>query len=160
MKNEAKLREEFENFQGKGFISKKRITKNSNLLMTLLVLGLKKCETSEGWVDKWKLSHSIEEKHISGESLGVSETTVKSWMERIKEFCKGYYQRDIWNVDENGCFFKAFPAKGLAKKVVKTKGGKKSKQRITVAYFINADGRNFGKPIKIWRSKKQMFSIS
>ena len=113
MKNEAKLREEFENFQGKGFISKKRITKNSNLLMTLLVLGLKKCETSEGWVDKWKLSHSIEEKHISGESLGVSETTVKSWMERIKEFCKDI-TREISGTWMKMVVFQSVPCKGFS----------------------------------------------
>ena len=27
----------------------------------------------EGWLDKWKLSHGIKEKQISGESLDVSE---------------------------------------------------------------------------------------
>ena len=40
VKNEAKLREEFENFQSKS-IPKERITKNSNLLMTFFILGLK-----------------------------------------------------------------------------------------------------------------------
>ena len=49
----------------------------------------------EGWLDKWKLSHGVKEKQISGESLGVSENAVKSWMERIKERCKRYDQRDI-----------------------------------------------------------------
>ena len=47
-----------------------------------------------------------------------------------------------------------FPAKGLAQKGKKAKGGKKSKQRITVAFFVSADGRKVGKPIVIWRSKK------
>ena len=45
-------------------------------------------EASEGWLDKWKLSHGMNEKQIAGESLGVSETTVESWIERIKEFVK------------------------------------------------------------------------
>ena len=105
-------------------------------------------------LDKWKLSHDIKEKQISGESLDASQTTVESWMERIRELCKGYDQRDILNVDESGCFFKALPAKGLAQKGKKAKGGKKSKQRITVAIFVSADGGKVGKPIVIWRSKK------
>ena len=46
------------------------------------------------------------------------------------------------------------PNKGLARKGKKTKGGKKSKQRITVAFFVSADGAKVGKPIVIWRSKK------
>ena len=43
VKNEAKIREEFENFlKAKALnISNKRITKNSNLLMTFFILGLK-----------------------------------------------------------------------------------------------------------------------
>ena len=57
-------------------------------------------------------------------------------------------------MDESGCFFKALPAKGLAQKGKKTKGGKKSKQRIIVAFFVSADRGNVGKPIVIWRSKK------
>ena len=46
-------------------------------------------KASEGWLDKWKLSHGIKEKQISSESLDVSQTTVESWMEQIKELCKG-----------------------------------------------------------------------
>ena len=57
-------------------------------------------------------------------------------------------------MDESECFFKAFPAKGLAQKGKKAKGGKKLKQRITVAFLVSADGRQVGKPIVIWRSKK------
>ena len=92
--------------------------------------------------------------HISGESLGVSKTTIESWMELIKKICKGYDQRDIWIVKESGCFFRALSAKGLAQKGKKGKGGKKSKQRITVAFFVSSDGEKVGKPIVICRSKK------
>ena len=110
-------------------------------------------KASEGWLDKWKLSHGIREKQISGESLDVPITTIESWMERIKELCSGYDDKDILNMDESGCFFKALPTKGLAQKGKKSKGGKKSKQRITVAFFVSADGEKVGKPIVIWRSK-------
>ena len=99
-------------------------------------------KASEGWLDKWKLSHGIREKQISGESLDVPLTTIESWMERIKELCSGYDDKDILNMDESGCFFKALPTKGLAQKQKKSKGGKKSKQRITVAFFVSADGKN------------------
>ena len=39
---------------------------------------------SEGWLQKRKLTHGIREKQISGESMDVSETTVESWMERLR----------------------------------------------------------------------------
>ena len=56
-------------------------------------------------------------------------------------------------MDESDCFFKAFPTKGLAQKEKKSKGGKESKQRITVAFFVSADGKKVGKPIVSWQSK-------
>ena len=49
------------------------------------------------------------------------------------------------------------PAKGLAQKGKKAKSGKKSKQRITVAFFVTADGPKNGKPIVIWRSKRTRY---
>ena len=42
-------------------------------------------KASEGWLDKWKLSYGIREKQISGEFFDVSEVTVGSWMERLRE---------------------------------------------------------------------------
>ena len=83
-------------------------------------------KASEGWLDKWKLSHGIREKQISGESLDVPITTIESWMERIKELCSGYDDKDILNMDESGCFFKALPTKGLAQKGKKSNDGKNS----------------------------------
>ena len=77
--------------------------------------------------------------------MDASETTVESWTERLRELCKGYDLRGIWNMDESGCFFKALPNKGLAKKGKKSKGGKRSKQRITVAFFVSADGEKMEK---------------
>ena len=72
----------------------------------------------------------------------------------IKELCQGCDQREIWNMDESGYYFKALPAKGLSQKGKKAKSGKKSKQRITVAFFIITDKEKDSKPIVIWRSKK------
>ena len=46
-------------------------------------------KASKGWLDKWKLGYDIREKEISGESFDVSEVTVGSWMERLRELCEG-----------------------------------------------------------------------
>ena len=143
VKNEAKLREEYENFQGKSFNHIKRENHQKfKPINDILYSWFKKCESSgiyvngpllkeeamsikqslnlpeldgfeasEGWFDKWKLSHDIKEKQISGKSLDVSQTTVESWMERIKELCKGYDQSNILNMDESGCFFQSVTCK-------------------------------------------------
>ena len=56
-------------------------------------------------------------------------------------------------MDETGCFFKALPEKGLVEKGKKAKGEKKSKQRLTVAFFVNAAGQKIDQPVVIWKSK-------
>ena len=91
-------------------------------------------KASEGWLDKWKLSYGIREKQISGESSDPSEVTVGSWMERFRELCKGYQLKDIWNMDESGCFLKALPSKGLAQLKEKCKGGKSQSKELQVLF--------------------------
>ena len=44
--------------------------------------------------------------------------------------------------------------KGLVEKGKEAKGGKKSKQRFTIAFFVNAAGEKIDKPLVIWKSKK------
>ena len=72
-------------------------------------------------------------------------------MERIIELTEGYKLEDIWNMDETGCFFKAFPEKGLVEKGKKAKGGKKFKQRLTVTFFVRAAGQKIDQPVVIWK---------
>ena len=57
-------------------------------------------------------------------------------------------------MDELGLFFKLLPDKGLIEKTKSKKGGKKSKVRLTVAFFVNAAGQKVDEPVIIWKSKK------
>lgn len=91
---------------------------------------------------------------IGGESGEVSGKTVESWKECLPEIVDGYKAEDIWNMDETGCFWKALPNKRLAQKGKSCKGGEKSKQQITVAFFVNGVGEKEYKPIVIWKSEK------
>ena len=59
-------------------------------------------------------------------------------------------------MNESGCFFKALPDKGLVEKGKQAKGGQKTKQRLTVAFFVNASGEKVDQPIVIWKSKSQV----
>jgi len=108
---------------------------------------------SDGWLDRWKTTYSVKERRIVGEAGDVSAETITSWMERISELIEGYSLENIWNMDESGCFFKALPEKGLVEKGKQAKGGKKSKQRLTVAFFVNAAGEKVDQPIVISKSK-------
>ena len=46
--------------------------------------------------------------------------------------------QDIWNMDETGCFYCTLPDKSLSEKAKKCKGGKRSKEWVTVALFVSA----------------------
>ena len=61
---------------------------------------------------------------------------------------------DIRSMDETGCFFNTLPEKGLAEKKSQEKGGKKSKTRLAIAFFVNAAGKKVMEPLVIWRSAK------
>lgn len=90
---------------------------------------------------------------ICGESGDVSGVTVDSWKERLPEICKDYTADNIWNLDETGCFWRALPDRGLGQMKASCKGGKKSKNRVTVALFANATGMK-EKPVVIYKSAK------
>ena len=90
--------------------------------------------------------------------MDVSATTAESWWESL-ELCKDYDLKDTWSMDENSCFFKALaalPTKGLTKEGKKTKGGKGSRQCMTVAFPVSADGGKVDKPMVYWKRKKKI----
>ena len=54
----------------------------------------------------------------------------------------------------NRLFFKTLPEKGFAEKKSQTRGGKNSKMRLIIAFFVNAAGEKAIGPLVVWRSKK------
>ena len=74
-------------------------------------------------------------------------------MERLPSIVSGFEPKDIWNCDETGLFWKALPDKGLAEKKKACKGGKKSKLRVTVLFFVNGEGVSKCPPSVIWKSE-------
>ena len=88
-----------------------------------------------------------------GESGDVVGETIDSWKERLPEIVHGYSKEDIWNLNETGIFWQALPDRGFSEKGKQCKCGKKSKQRITVAFIVTATGKK-ETPVVIWKSKK------
>ena len=108
---------------------------------------------SKGWLEKFKQTYGLRETRITGEADDILRMTIQSWIERLPELTAEYELKDLWNMDKLGLFFKALPEKGLVQKSKKCKGGKKSKQRFTAAFFVAADGSKVSQPIVIWKSK-------
>ena len=109
-------------------------------------LGNESFKASNGWLQSFKQRHNIVQLVVSGESGDVREDTVEAWMERLPTLVQGYAPENIWNEDETACFFRALPERTLADAKKQCKGGKKAKQRITLAFIVNAAG---GKEVPI-----------
>ena len=99
-------------------------------------LGKSNFKGSRGWLDKWKARFNIKQVRVCGESGDVRGETIDSWKERLPELVEGYAKDDIWNRDETGVFWQALPDRGFGSKGKQCKGGKKSKQRVTIAFFV------------------------
>jgi hypothetical protein len=108
---------------------------------------------SNGWLDNFKKRHSIKEYKLHGEGASADILTQDSvrQMEDLRAECSNYALKDIFNMDETGLFWKLQPDRTLATQ--QTSGGKKSKDRITLALTVNADGSEKLEPWVIGRSK-------
>ena len=105
-------------------------------------------KASSGWLIRVKERHNLLQHKVCGESADVAVDTVKSWKERLGSIISGYEMQDIWNLDETGLIYRALPDKSLFAKSKKCKGGKKSKEHLTVALMTSATGEK-KKPIVI-----------
>lgn len=92
---------------------------------------------SPGWLSNVKKRLSISQRAVSGESGSVPKEALKL-MPAVREQCREYSKKDIFNMDESALFYKLGPSKTLGSKPVP--GPKKSKQRLTMVLCCNADG--------------------
>ena len=110
-------------------------------------------KASNGWLEKFKARYNLRKMVVSGESEEVSGATVDSWKECLPEILSGIDACNIWNMDETGCFWKALLTSGMAEKGKICSGGKMSKVRVTVAFFVSASGSK-EMPVVIGKSEK------
>lgn len=116
-------------------------------------LGLKEedFKASNGWLNRFRQRHNISYAAICGEGGSVSEQQVTDWVSKLPDIVKGYSSRDIYNMDETGLFFRSLPDKTLSIRGEECKGGKKTKDRITISLCVNQDG-DFDKLLVIGRA--------
>lgn len=110
-------------------------------------------KASNGWLIRFRDRHGITFQGIQGESNSAPVNDVKSWRDReMQKILDKYPPDNIFNADEAGLFFQLLPDRTLAFKGEKCKGGKKSKQRLTVLLCTNSTGSQKLKPLVIGKS--------
>ena len=95
---------------------------------------------SKGWLNRWQKHHNVRLATLSGEAADVSEETVEDWRKRLKSICEWYSRADIFNADETILFYRALPTRSMVAKADEARGGKKSKERISVLLACSCEG--------------------
>lgn len=106
-----------------------------------ITLGIDDFEPSTGWLERLKQRNSIKFFRLHGEKADADHNAADLWKRDIlpKEMT-GYEDKNIFNADETGLFYKALPTGTLARTNSTTSGGKLAKERMTVLLLANADG--------------------
>ena len=73
----------------------------------------------------------------------VDSSVVEDFKSRLPGIMSGFHPDDVFNCDETGLFFRALPDKTLAQRTQNVKGGKQSKERLTVLLCCSATGEKF-----------------
>ncbi|CAF3938391.1 unnamed protein product [Rotaria magnacalcarata] len=111
-------------------------------------------KASNGWLEKFHNRHAISFRTINGECASVDDSTVEEWTQRLSTILDGFNENDVFNADETGFFYRATPDRSLVLSNEECKGGKKSKERLTVLLCSNLTGTEKLKPVVIGRSQR------
>jgi hypothetical protein len=109
---------------------------------------------SNGWLQGFKRRFKIKEyvRHGEAGDAAVNTEAAIKQMDDVRAVCATYTRKNTFNMDETGLNWKATPNRSLATEA--TAGGKKSKDRITLAITSNADGSEKHEHWIIGQSKK------
>ncbi|XP_066253854.1 tigger transposable element-derived protein 4-like [Euwallacea similis] len=95
------------------------------------------------------------QKKICGESAAIDEAHCNTWIqETLPALLALYAEKDVFNANETGLFFKCLPDKTLSFKNEKCYGGKLSKERVTCLLAANMTGTEKLKIVLIRKSAK------
>ena len=104
-------------------------------------LGYSEFKCSSEWLEQFKGRHGLTFKKIVGESGTVSSAMTQEWISTsLPALLSEFKPEDIYNADETGLFYKCLPEKTFAMKGDTCKGGKLSKERLTVLVAANMTG--------------------
>jgi hypothetical protein len=102
---------------------------------------------SQTYITGWRKRYGLHTLKPSGEGADVDPALVEQARKDLPIQLSDFDAPDIYNLDELALFFKQQPDRIVVEKG--TKGGKKSKDRVTIALLTNADGSDKRKAIMI-----------
>ena len=116
-------------------------------------LGITDFKGSRGWLEGWKTRNGIKLRTISGEAKTADAAAADVWRTTILPgLLEEYGPNCIYNADETGLFWKMQPKQSLICKGEDGRGGKGSKERVTILLAANMSGTDKLKPLVINKS--------
>ena len=116
-------------------------------------LGISDFKASRGWLDGWKTRKGIKLRTISGEAKSADVGAADAWRTTILPGLLEEFGPDrIYNADETGLFWKMQPKRSLVCKGEDGRGGKGSKERVTLLLASNMSGTDKLRPLVINKS--------
>lgn len=100
-------------------------------------------KASNGWLDKFKKRHGIQQLSTQGDTLSADNLAIEEFAKSLAYFIQqnGYEFSEIYNADESGLYWKSFPNKNprfLEER--NTARSTNSNNRITAMFCANASG--------------------
>jgi hypothetical protein len=94
----------------------------------------------KGYISRFVKRYHIKYETKRGESESVSKILVNEWKTNLIEKYSNYEPKNVWNIYETGLFWRLIQNKTYSTPEESKKGFKKSKDRVTVLFLVNADG--------------------
>jgi len=129
----------------------------SRELIRLKALDLQKelCDAwdlsfSDGWLTAFERRHDLRSR--PGEAASADPEAVRVGLQALQDLTDLYDPKDVYNMDESGLCYAMAPARSICTR--RSRGVKKNKTRITVAFTANADGSDALPPLFLGRAKQ------
>ncbi|XP_042912235.1 tigger transposable element-derived protein 4-like [Parasteatoda tepidariorum] len=87
------------------------ISVKENAIQIAESLCVEDFRASNGWLNKFCNRNNIVFKTLRCESANVDKDLCQDWKSRLPIILAGYEDRDVYNLDETGLFFRALPTK-------------------------------------------------
>ncbi|CAI5462065.1 unnamed protein product [Closterium sp. Yama58-4] len=109
---------------------------------------------SIGWVRRALRRQGVRCRAATGEAASADMAAVREAREKVPQLLThlGYKPRDTFNLDETALWLSVLPRKTYSN--ARIPGRKVSKDRLTVAFLVNADGSHVFRPLVISKARR------